>query len=323
MNQVEFHPVTPEHMHNHSLLLTAPKHLQWIAEEIPLLRPDEVLTQTKAGAISIGSELPIYCGTARSAHSASYPRMTGYESIGIVIDRGSAVRRFEVGDRVVAFYGHREYGIVSQAKAIKVPDGISDEVALLVILTCDVSKGIRKVDPQQSESALVTGAGTIGLLAVFMLRAIGVQVVDVVEPRSERCDLALHLGARVATSHQEMAGNGNRYAVGFECSSRNAAFELLQEKMQQEGRICILADGNVEPLVITPAFHEKELMLVGSSDGWSYQQHAEWYFQFVQEHPHNLERLFDYVTTHNDLITAFEQLATGRISPIKVLVNYT
>ena len=109
--------------------------------------------------------------------------MTGYESVGIVIDRGSAVQRLQIGDRTVAFYGHREYGIVSEAKAIKVHDGVSDEVALLVILTCDVSKGIRKIVPQQHESALITGAGTLGLLAVFMLKAMGVQVVDVVGQR--------------------------------------------------------------------------------------------------------------------------------------------
>ena len=310
-------------MRNHSLLLTGPKHLEWIAGEIPPLQPDEVLIRTKAGAISIGSELPIYCGTARSARSEYYPRMTGYESIGIVIDCGPAVQRFQVGDRAVAFYGHREYGIVSEAKAIKVPGGISEEVALLGILTCDVSKGIRKLDPRQHESVLITGAGTIGLLTVFMLKAMGVQVVDVVEPRPERRDLALRLGARVAATHQEIAAKGDRYAVGFECSSRNAAFELLQEKMQQEGRICILADGNVEPLILAAAFHEKELMLVGSSDGWDYQQHANWYFQFVQQHPHNLQMLFDYVTPRDNLITTFEQLAAGIISPIKVLVKYT
>jgi alcohol dehydrogenase len=310
-------------MRNHSFLLTAPKHLEWIAEETPPLQPNEVLIQTKAGAISIGSELPLYCGTARSARPAFYPRMTGYESAGIVIERGLAVQRFRVGDRAVAFYGHREFGIVSEAKAIKVPDGVSDAVALLTILTCDVTKGIRKVDPKQRESALITGAGTIGLLTVFMLKALGVQVVDVVEPRPERRDLALRFGARAAAAHQEMAGKDDKYVVGFECSSRNAAFELLQGKMQHEGRICILADGNVEPLALAPAFHEKELMLIGSSDGWDYQEHARWYFQFVQEQAHDLELIFDYVTTQHDLAATFEQLALGTISPIKVLVRYT
>lgn len=309
-------------MLNHSLLLTAARHLEWIAEEIPPLQTDEMLIQITSGAISIGSELPIYCGTARSTAPAYYPRMTGYESVGIVIDRGSQVQRLQIGDRVVAFYGHREHGIVSETKAIKVPNGVSDAVALLAILTCDVTKGIRKVDPKQHEAALITGAGTMGLLTVFMLKAMEVQVVDVVEPRSERRELAVCFGAREAVTQQGMAAKGARYAVGFECSSRNAAFELLQRNMQREGRICILADGNVEPLVITPAFHEKELMMVGSSDGWDYQEHAKWYFQFVQEHPHNLEKLFDYVTTRNELAATFDQLASGTIQPVKVLVSY-
>jgi alcohol dehydrogenase len=60
-------------MHNHSLLLTTTRHLEWAAEEIPSLQAYEVLIQTKAGAISIGSELPIYCGTARSARALYYP----------------------------------------------------------------------------------------------------------------------------------------------------------------------------------------------------------------------------------------------------------
>ncbi len=93
--------------------------------------------------------------------------------------------------------------------------------------------------------------------------------------------------------------------------------------MQHEGRICILADGNVEPLVIAPAFHEKELMLIGSSDGWDYQEHARWYFQFVQEQAHDLELIFDYVTMQHDLAATFEQLALGKIKQIKVLVKYT
>ena len=97
-------------MHNNSLLLIAPKHLEWIAEEIPPLQPDEVLIQTKAGAISIGSELPLYCGTARSARPAFYPRMTGYESVGIVIERGPAVQRFEVGDRAINNYHPKKCG---------------------------------------------------------------------------------------------------------------------------------------------------------------------------------------------------------------------
>jgi alcohol dehydrogenase len=310
-------------MHRQSLLLTAPRQLEWVIEDLPPLQSHEVLIQTTTGAISIGSELPVYYGTARRTEPIRYPCMTGYESTGVVIDCGSNAQRFQVGDRVISFYGHRTHAIIPEAKAIAVPNDMPDAVALLSILTCDVSKGIRKVTPTPNESFLVTGAGTIGLLTVFMLKALGVYTIDVVEPVKKQCAMALRLGARMAISPQEITKSSEKYNVAFECSSHNDAFELLQGKMQREGRICILSDGNIEPLTLTSAFHEKELMIIGSSDGWDYQEHAKWFFNLIREHSCNLEDLFDYQTTAPNLITTFELLATGTITPIKVLVQYT
>ena len=309
-------------MHSQSLLLTAPGQLEWVMEDLPSLQPHEVIIQTTMSAISIGSELPIYTGTARSSEPIRYPRMTGYESAGVVIICGSHVQRFKIGDRVIAFYGHRTHAIISDAKAIAIPDSVPDVIALLSILTCDVSKGIRKVAPKPNEIVLITGAGTIGLLTVFMLKASGIHMIDVVEPLIGRCAMASQLGARMVMPPQELTKSNEMYPVAFECSSHNEAFELLQEKMQRNGRICILSDGNNEPLTLSSVFHEKELMIVGSSDGWDYQEHAKWFFSHVQKHSFNLEQLFDYQTTANQLITTFEQLATGTIMPIKVLVKY-
>ena len=108
-------------MQRGSLLLTAPKRLEWITENLLPLQPHEVLVQTVAGAISIGAELPPYCGTARSTQQPSYPYMTGYESIGTVIACGRDVQHLSIGDRVVAFYGHRTHAIIPETKAIKIP----------------------------------------------------------------------------------------------------------------------------------------------------------------------------------------------------------
>src|SRR5215471_17594246 len=129
-------------MESRSLLLTAPHQLDWVAESLPPPDPHEVLVQTIAGAVSIGTELPQYQGTEREVMARGYPRMTGYESLGEVIARGSAVHSLQLGDHIVAFYGHRTHALVQEAKAIRVPSGVSHALALLVILTCDVAKGI-------------------------------------------------------------------------------------------------------------------------------------------------------------------------------------
>jgi len=305
-----------------SLLLTAARRLAWLPMDLPPPASHEVLLQTCTGAISIGSELPLYCGTARASQPTRYPRMTGYESLGIVLACGSSVQHLHRGDRVVSFYGHRTHSIVPAAKALLVPDSISDALALLAILTCDTAKGVRKVAPSYDEPVLITGAGAIGLLTLFILKAYGVSIVDVVEPSAERHALTLHLGASRVMHPREMPPSSETYAAAFECSSSAEAFALLQHNMRPEGRVCILADGNREPLVLAPAFHEKELSIVASSDGWDYQAHAAWYFNEVQQHPSHLERLFDLHVSSNELIATFAQLATGSIHPIKVLVHY-
>lgn len=308
-------------MRAQSLLLMGPNRLEWATEKLPELAPDEVLVRTVAGAVSVGAELPQYMATERGGDTRGYPRMTGYESVGRVIALGARAEGLEIGDRVVAFYGHRTHAVVPVAKTIRVPGSIPDTLALLAILTCDVAKGIRKLAPMPEEPALITGAGAIGLLALWTLRAYGVQTVDVIEPEPRRRALALRLGARTVAAPGDTAPHG-AYAVGFECSSRDAGFAALQERLVPGGRICVLADGNVEPLTLMPSFHAKELAVVGSSDGWDYHRHAAWYFGRVASGAPELEALFDEMVDAPELPATFERMARGAITPVKVLVRY-
>lgn len=309
-------------MRRQSLLLVAPKRLVWHEETLPPPKSNEVSVVTAAGAISIGTEVPQYCGTSRPGYAPAYPKMTGYESVGVIQARGSAVRDLRVGDRVVAFYGHRTAAVVPAERVIPVPEWVSDELAVLSILGCDVMKGIRKVRPAPDEPVLVSGAGTIGLLAVWTLAALGVHQVDVVEPQPGRRELALRLGASRAWSPGDERLAQMDYAVGFECSSRDAAFHLLQSRMRAEGRICVLADGNLEPLTLAPDFHMKELSIAASSDGWDYHRHAEWYFEVVRRDSRGLERIFESHITAAELIPTFDQLCLDGARPVKVFVRY-
>lgn len=157
---------------------------------MPPLHSREVLVRTEAGSISVGSELPLYRGEARSGPSARYPLMTGYENVGTVVRCGEDVTSVRPGERVFASYGHSTHGVLLEEKVVGVPRDVSDALALLAILSCDVAKGIRTVSPRAEETVLVAGAGAIGLLAVFVLRAYGIRAVDVIEPVRDRRALA-------------------------------------------------------------------------------------------------------------------------------------
>ena len=246
--------------------------------------------------------------------------MTGYETYGVVEAVGEEVHDVRVGDYAVIPEGHVTHAVVSVSRLIPVPKGLDPCLALLVVLSNDVKKGVRKAAPQPHERVLVTGAGAIGLLTLFVLKALGVAHVDVVEPVRERLELAQSLGAQNVFTPEEVGEVQTSYAVGMECSSRNVAFSLLQDKMQAGGRICILADGNLEPLELTPQFHQKELRVVGSSDGEDYQKHAEWFYSLPELS--RLTALFDLEVNAEDLPQTFEKLANHRLNSVKVLVRY-
>lgn len=307
-------------MRAESLVLTRPRRLEWLTEELPDLAAGEALVQTIAGAISIGTELPLYRGDARHSQPPRYPRMTGYESLGRVLAVGPDVPASRVSGRVLAFYGHRTHAVVPAVKLIPVPDDVPDALALTAILSCDAAKGIRKLAVESHERVLVMGAGTMGLLAIFVLHSLGVREVDVVEPAAERRARARRLGARYATWPE--AGE-REYDAGIKCSARDAAFALLHEKVRKGGRICVLSDGNLEPMTLTPIFHEKELTIVASSDGEDYQAHARWYFEQTRRCQDTPALLFDHEIPHTDLPATFQRLADATIRPMKVLVRYT
>ena len=306
---------------SHALLLTAPRTLEWRTQSTPDLSQHEVLVRTLYSALSVGTELPLYQGTSRNPALVTYPKMTGYETYGVVEAVGEAVRDVQVGERVVTGLGHVTHAVAEASSLIRIPSGLDPRLALLTILSNDVKKGVLKVNPQPGERVLVTGAGTIGLLTLFILRAFGVTQVDVVEPVAGRQSLAYKLGAQNVYTPEEIGAlQGDTYEVGTECSSRNAAFTLLQDKLKPAGRICVLADGNLEPLELSPQFHQKELRVVGSSDGENYPEHARWFLNLPDLS--KLSALFELIVDAEALPQTFEALAEGEVQPIKVLVRY-
>ena len=306
-------------MSERALLLTAPRTLEWRPQSLSVPRGDEVLVRTLYGAVSLGTELPLYLATSRDPENIDYPEMTGYETYGVVEAVGEEVHGFQLGDRVVSPKGHVTHALVPAYKLIPVPKGLDPRLALLAILSNDVKKGVLKAKPQPDERVLITGAGAIGLLTLFVLKAFGIKHVDVVEPLRERLKLAYTLGATNTFTPEEV-NKLETYTVGFECSSRNAAFSLLQDKLRANGRMCILADGNIEPLELTAQFHQKELRVVASSDGENYQDHASWFFALPDLS--KLTALFDLEVNAEDLPQTFMRLASGELSPVKVLVRY-
>lgn len=312
-------PTIPTHAQ--SLLLQAPLRLEWVRSALPPLGPHDLLLSTRAGAISIGTELPLFLGQSRDAHPPRLPAMTGYESLATIAACGPAVRSVAVGDRVVAFYGHRTAAVVAEDRVVLVPPDINDELALLLILACDTAKGVSKLALPPESRVAITGGGAIGLLTLFNLHARGLRAIDLFEPLPRRRALATIIGARTSAPPSALAASAD-YDAGFECSSRDAAFQALQRCLRPHGQICVLADGNLEPLTLSPAFHAQELMVVGSSDGLDYRAYAAWFWGIMRTGRYSLARLFEQTVRSDQLPDVFAELGDPGERPIKVLVRY-
>ncbi|MDG0962946.1 alcohol dehydrogenase, partial [Bacillus paranthracis] len=57
------------------------------------------------------------------------------------------------------------------------------------------------------------------------------------------------------------------------------------------------------------------------SDGYNYQQHADWFFSQIEKTPW-IEEIFQHEIQHTGLIQCFEELSQGIITPLKVFVSY-
>jgi (R,R)-butanediol dehydrogenase/meso-butanediol dehydrogenase/diacetyl reductase len=144
----------------------------------------------------------VYCGICGSdVHEylhGPFPRSPfGHEVCGEIVDVGSEVEGFAVGDRVVAFNrdGYAETMVAPQNRLLKLPEGISWERAALIEPLSGAAYAVERGGIKASDRVLIAGGGPVGLLVLLALEAIGVETVYLTEISKTRGDRARELGA--------------------------------------------------------------------------------------------------------------------------------
>jgi len=182
----------------------------------------EILVKIKA-ALTCGTDLKAFI---RGHPLIPMPGVFGHEFSGIVTEVGKGVRRFKKGDSVMAvhtapcltcsFCRRRLYNLCEKIMHTKVlgafaeyiilpshvvrqnvfhkPKNLSfEEAAFLEPLSC-VVHSVEKLKIKKGDSALIFGAGPIGLLHLLLLKRKGAKVA-VADMRNERLKVAKRLGA--------------------------------------------------------------------------------------------------------------------------------
>jgi len=187
----------------------------------------------------------VSCGVCASCRNGRRNQCERYTTLGIFVDGGLAPKV-----RVPAAQCHP----ISRA--------LPAEVAALAEPLSTVVHGARQAAVFPGETAVVLGAGPIGLMFVALLRLAGAEVATV-EPSPGRAALAERLGAHVLAPGEPLAG-GADVVVDAVGSQLGAALELVRTG----GRILLFgvnerARAEVPQVLIT----RRELTILGSFVG--------------------------------------------------------
>ena len=195
-----------------NIVFTAPKTAECLEAAMPEVTGHNVLVRMEYTVVSGGTERACIMGMP-NAGGNNFPKQLGYCGVGRVEQIGEAVSSFSIGDRVLVYHGvHSNYniveeahdGIVGYAQLTKVDDDAIDSLdAAFAIIASMGLGGVRKLELELGESAMVMGLGLLGMFAVQFLALSGANPVIAADLNPARRKLALELGADYALDPAE------------------------------------------------------------------------------------------------------------------------
>ncbi len=248
--------------------------------------PGEVRVRTVVSAPSPGTEMLVYRGEAPPnlaldlptlEGSFAFPIKYGYAAVGRVLDSGPAVEQLAPGDLVFVHHPHQDLFTVAAGLPVRLPEeSVSPERALFAANLETALNVVHDAPLRLGETALVFGAGVVGLLVAQLLRMAGARQVLVVEPLASRRRLALAVGADEALETGEdlkervLEATGGRGAdVAVEASGAGAALRAATELVAGDGTVVVASWYGTKPVTLNLGgrFHRKRIRLRSSQVG--------------------------------------------------------
>jgi (R,R)-butanediol dehydrogenase/meso-butanediol dehydrogenase/diacetyl reductase len=207
------------------------------------------------------------------------PIVLGHEFAGRVVEVGSGISDIAIGDKVavepiirdntcpacrsgnynmcpsIGFHGLSggggglaEFTVVPRYMVHKLPDGMSTELGALVEPLAVGWHAVRRSGIRLGETAVIVGAGPIGLVTMLALRAAGAGLIVMVEISEARKSKAVAMGADlvldpknqdVVAAVREMTSGG--VDVAFDASGNNATLTTALSCVRPHGRVVNIA----------------------------------------------------------------------------------
>ena len=272
-----------------ALVLTDYRKLELQDIPKPSPGPDEVLIRVEACGVC-GSDVHGYDG---STGRRIPPLVMGHEAAGVIAEVGSAVTGFHQGQRVTfdstvscgqCFYCKRgdvnlcdarqvlgvscgdyrragafaEFVTVPARILYALPDGLSFEKAAMIEAISVAVHAVALTPVALNDTAVVVGAGMIGLLTLQAARLAGCRRIIAVDMDEGRLRTAQGLGATevilakgndIPALVRELTG-GRGADVAFECVGATPTVQSAIESTRKGGTVTLV--GNISPRIELP-----------------------------------------------------------------------
>jgi len=272
-----------------ALLLTQYMQLEMVEMPVPSIGADDVLVRVRACGIC-GSDVHGLDGrTGRRIP----PLVMGHEAAGEVVETGANVTDLKPGDRVTfdstVYCGrcffclrgeqnlcdnrevlgvspgpYRRHGAFAEFVSVprrimyRLPDNLSYEQAAMIEAVSVAVHAVGLTPIRLGDTAVVVGAGMIGLLTIQSARNAGCSRVITVDPDEGRLKLALAAGAtdsinpkavNAVEAIRELTG-GTGADVALECVGATEPIVTAIDGVRKGGAVTLV--GNVSPKIELP-----------------------------------------------------------------------
>lgn len=196
------------------------KNITMTEREMPVAGDHDIVVKNLYASIC-GTDVAVYLHGPHTGHRITPGSEFGHEMVSQVVQVGKCVHDIQVGDRVYPYPrlakgdpgragtvgGFSEYVLIPDAEwgrqIYRVPERISSRQASLIEPFTVGCRAARRSFPQAGETAIVFGAGTIGIAAAIALQYFGCSKVLLCDHSDFRLEKARHLGFAVCNNGRE------------------------------------------------------------------------------------------------------------------------
>jgi threonine dehydrogenase-like Zn-dependent dehydrogenase len=246
---------------------------------------------------------------------------------------------------VVNWGGHRSHTVKQASSFLKIDD---DSIDLLDAAFAPIAAfsflGVRKLQIQLGESAMIAGLGILGVFAVQLAALSGATPVLALDFDAKRRELALKLGIDAAFAPDDKdlidkvkavtGGDGPNAVV--EVSGSAAALQQALEYIAWEGRISLLGCTRVSdtPIDFYKHVHRRGISLIGahtftrarheSAPGrWTEMDDYRTFLKLVAAGKLQTRPLISEIISPEEAPSAFARLANADSTPLGIVIDWS